>query len=297
MDFKIYLSENCRKLDLYLYEYLFEGQEAAPFLKELSTFQNLDGGFGNAIEPDLRLPDSSPLATTIAFQYLLQVGLQADNALVRDSIKYFLDTYDKTKGGWINIPPSADSHPRAPWWSHSTEKSSTEWGNPSAEILGYLLKYAPRCDAGLLLQLSRRAVSRLNEVNDPEPHEIKCFVRLYENADTKLQKQLYPALAKNIKKVTNKNPKNWGGYVPAPLTFISSPNSPFADLFDKRILIENVKFLKGQVMNSNHWEPNWEWGQFKDDWAKAKNDWSGKITVDNLKILREFDSDSVTELA
>lgn len=72
---KPYLEQYARKLDLYLYEYLFEGADSAPVLKELSVYQNADGGFGHALEADLRLPNSSALATTIALQYLSRINV------------------------------------------------------------------------------------------------------------------------------------------------------------------------------------------------------------------------------
>ena len=200
-----------------------------------------------------------------------------------------MSTYDETRNGWVNIPSSADQYPHAPWWSFATAKASSEWGNPSAEILGCLLKYAPNTDSELLQRLSHQALRRLDEISIPEPHEIKCYIRLYESADQRLQKQLYDPLAKHIVKVANKNLEDWRGYVPTPLTFITSPDSPFTSLFDRELLLKNAQFLQDQIIEDNHWEPNWEWGQFEDDWVKAKQDWSGKITVDNLKILEAFD--------
>ena len=38
-------------------------------------FQNDDGGFGRALEPDFRLPASSAIATAVGFQYLREAGV------------------------------------------------------------------------------------------------------------------------------------------------------------------------------------------------------------------------------
>ncbi|MET0779442.1 MAG: hypothetical protein ABWY71_01270 [Candidatus Saccharimonadales bacterium] len=236
---RVYLDKHARKLDLYLYEYLFEGAGSAPVLKELSAYQNTDGGFGHALDADLRLPGSSALATTIALQYLSQIDVNTENPLIADATRY-------------------------------------------------LLKYAPDTAAGLLQKLSERALQRLHEIDDPEPHEVKCYVRLYQNGGQGLQKLLYELLAKNIKQVVKIDPKDWQGYVPTPLTFVDSPDSPFADLFDESLLLENAKFLQGQMVDNSHWEPTWTWDQFEDDWAKAKLEWSGKLTVDNLQLLKAF---------
>lgn len=295
MNFKQYLEKHGRKLDLRLYEYLFEKADATHVLDELLKYQNSDGGFGNALEPDLRLPDSSALATTVAFQYLSQLDAVPEETMTRNAVNYLLSTYNETSNRWINIPPSADQHPRAPWWNYAAAKASREWGNPSAEILSYLLKYAPKTDTRQLQRLSEKALLRVQEISVPEPHEIKCFVRLYENADSKLQEQLHEPLVKLVVQVTNTNPVDWKGYVPTPLTFVASPDSPFAALFDKELLIKNAQFLQDQIVESSHWEPTWEWDQFEYDWTKAKQEWSGKLTVDNLRVLKAFGLDSLSD--
>lgn len=45
---------HARKLDLALSEHEFESGTMDAVLKELKKYQNDDGGFGNALEPDLR---------------------------------------------------------------------------------------------------------------------------------------------------------------------------------------------------------------------------------------------------
>lgn len=287
MSVKTYLIENARELDVYFYEYLFEGAGSDRVLGKIKAYQNGDGGFGNALEPDLRCPNSSVLATTVAFQYLSQLDIDESDLMIDNVLQFLQKSYDVTKRGWINIPPLVDNYPRAPWWGYASAKSSVEWGNPSAEVLGYLLKY-PVKNNELVRGLSETAVQRLQQIDEPEPHEIKCFIRLYENSGQELQKQLYGPLADHIKNVTKINPGDWHGYTSTPLTFISSPSSPFANLFGDSLLLENAQFIKDQIVNGDHWVPNWEWGQFEEDWLKAKQEWSGKITVENLKILKEF---------
>lgn len=288
MDFTTYMQTYARKLDLRLFEYLFKGAGTQPVVDELLKFQNADGGFGKALEPDLRLPDSSVLATTVALQYLEKIDADADE-LVGKAIRYLVRSYDGSKQRWINIPSTADEHPRAPWWNYKGALESVEWGNPSAEVLGYLLKYAARVnDSSLIANVSKQAIQRLNEINAPEQHEVMCYTRLYQHADEDLQSKLYERLAAQIKELAKINQKDWEGYVATPLTFVDSPESPFASLFDKQVLMDNANFIKDKMVNGNHWEPTWEWGQFEDEWAQAKQDWSGKLTVENLELLRAF---------
>lgn len=289
MAIKSYLQEHARKLDLYVYEYLFEGASPQRVLNELATYQNADGGFGKALEPDLRLPDSSALATVVAFQYLSLIDASPDDELVTKAIRYLMDSYDGTRPGWTNIPPTADRFPRAPWWHYESAQIWAEWGNPSAEIFGYLLKYADVAQDGEFVQrLSKQALRRLHEIDEPEPHEVKCYIRLHELATEELQRQLHGPLATHIKRAAKTDPNDWHGYVATPLTFVTSLKSPFAYLFDEQLLLEDAERLRRQMVDDSHWEPTWEWGQFDDDWAVARVEWSGKITVENLRLLSAF---------
>jgi len=54
-----FLKTQARPLDRAMFEYRFEGASAESVIAELARFQNDDGGFGRALEPDLRTPDSS----------------------------------------------------------------------------------------------------------------------------------------------------------------------------------------------------------------------------------------------
>ncbi|HSX30545.1 MAG TPA: hypothetical protein VLE99_01380 [Candidatus Saccharimonadales bacterium] len=288
MNCKPFLVAHARKLDLRLYEHLFEKASAQPVLDELVTYQNADGGFGHSLELDLGLPDSSVLATTIAFQYILQIGVDTKETTSK-AIAYLLQAYDKSRHGWVNIPPAANDYPRAPWWNYPEVLSWADWGNPSAEILGYLLRYADEAsNHDLLAEITEQAINRLHAIDEPEPHEIKCYARLYKQANPPLQARLYDQLARCIRQAAKTSPKDWQGYIATPLTFIDAPDDPFADLFSKDLLLENAHYIRGQLLDGDHWEPNWEWGQFEADWAKAKWAWSGKLTVDNLKLLHSF---------
>jgi hypothetical protein len=289
MDPTPYLQKHARKLDLYLYEYLFKGANAELVLGELATYQNTDGGFGKGLEPDLQLPASSVLATTVAFQYLSHLDVQPSHRLIQSGLRYLLQAYNNAKNGWINIPPAADKFPRAPWWDYKSLSSWAEWGNPSAEVLGYLLTYADQVrDDALLQRLSKQAVARLQEITEPEQHEVKCYIRLYRAAGKELRQQLHEPLARCIKQATTTDSKRWEGYVAAPLSFVAAPDDLFADLFDPQLLLENAQFIRQHVVDGDHWEPTWEWGRFEAEWAKAKVDWSGKLTVENIQLLKAF---------
>lgn len=69
-----FIKTQARPLDRALFEHRFEGAPAETVLSQLALFQNADGGFGRALEPDLRTPSSSALATGIGLRLLKELG-------------------------------------------------------------------------------------------------------------------------------------------------------------------------------------------------------------------------------
>jgi hypothetical protein len=282
-----YLAQSARPLEAAFLEAMANPANAEPFLKELASYQNADGGFGNALEPDLRPPESSALATTVAFQYLVAAGIAADNPLVVSGLAYFSDTFQAQKQCWDPIPSSTADHPSAPWWNYEASLTPTNWGNPSAEVLSYLLHYQSTSDVGEAL--SSRAVERLSEIEEPEFHELLCFGRLYQQAGVALKEQLWPALAKQIVAAVENDPTKWAGYQATPLSFVDSPESPFYSLFNPAIIEADLQRTLSNLVDGHHWEPPWSWEEAHPAaWADAKEEWSAVLTRQNLVILKNF---------
>ena len=72
--------------------YYFRDGTVDEVLGELSKFQNDDGGFGHAMEPDIRMPNSSPLCSSVAFQVLRELEVSYDLEIVHSAIGYFANS-------------------------------------------------------------------------------------------------------------------------------------------------------------------------------------------------------------
>lgn len=68
---KRFIYRNARPLDFARWQYHFENGSKEAFLDALSYYQNNDGGFGHAIEPDAWNPNSS--IKTASFMLLVVV--------------------------------------------------------------------------------------------------------------------------------------------------------------------------------------------------------------------------------
>lgn len=255
---------------------------------ELRNYQNDDGGFGNALEPDLRLPQSTALATWAAFRTMKEVGTPANNKMLQRGLNYLVSTYDQKRIGWAIIRPETDDYPHAPWWGYKTAMADFGWGNPSAELLGFLIKYGGSETASLVSALTQKALARIKEVEPSQFHEVLTFKGLYELAPQSLRKQLHEPLERLIQKAVSVEPDEWKEYTAPPLRFITSPADPFAYLFAEELVRKNLEFLADSIID-DHWEPNWDWSDtFADEWKKAKIEWSGQLTVNNMQLLRAF---------
>jgi uncharacterized protein YfaS (alpha-2-macroglobulin family) len=108
-----FLKAQARPLERALFEHRFEAAPAQRVFEELTHFQNSDGGFGHALEPDLRTPTSSALATGIGLRILREIGAPVDDALVRRAVEYLLAAFDDEAKVWRVAPHDTNNHPHA----------------------------------------------------------------------------------------------------------------------------------------------------------------------------------------
>src|SRR5215510_6949861 len=113
---KQFIKTQRRPLDVARLHFHFEGGPASAVFAELKKLQNVDGGFGHALETDLRAPESSAVCTSIAFHILRDVGEKSQN-LSGPAIQYLLRTFEGDKFRWRIIPKEVENSPHAPWWS------------------------------------------------------------------------------------------------------------------------------------------------------------------------------------
>jgi hypothetical protein len=104
---------NGRLLDRHRLAVLLHGAPTAPVLHALRAYRNPDGGFGHALEPDVRASESEPTATLEALEVLASVGA-LDDPMVGDAAAW-VGTIAGPDGALPFVMPTAASAPHAPW--------------------------------------------------------------------------------------------------------------------------------------------------------------------------------------
>lgn len=287
-----YIMEKGRALEQHLFINYFIEPCELDIINDLKKYQNTDGGFGNGLESDFTLPYSSPMATSIGLRYLSRYDNQEEAIImIKKAIAYLENVYIPERKGWFAVPREVNDFPHALWWNYDEEKEmtiiDTYWGNPSAELIGYLYKYreyVTNLDVDYLLEY---AIDNINsrEVFESQ-HEIYCYMDLYHNLPEELADRLENTLEKAIRQLANTHVEEWKDYVPKPLDFIDNPNKTYG--IDEEYINTNLDYYIDNIIKDNMIVPNWAWNDYEEQWEAAKVEWTALITFNALYILDKF---------
>jgi len=290
---RAFIEAKARPLEKARLHYHFDGGLATDVVEELAKFQNSDGGFGNALEPDLRTPESSALATSIAFQLFREIDLGTSDAMAPSGARYLVDTFDDVRMTWRIIPKTAENSPHAPWWGQAGREENFNIFslNPTAELLGYLFEYGKDVvPPDQLLTIWRKILSHLGNLDKIEMHDFLCCKRLAETTglDAGLKAQLIDNLRRLLENTISLQSSQWLKYGLRPIQVADSPKSPFFESLRDAVM-ENLDFEVKTQQENGSWVPTWSWGDnYPDVWEKAKIEWSGALTVEKLIVLKRY---------
>ncbi|MCA0971106.1 hypothetical protein LCM20_10930 [Halobacillus litoralis] len=261
-------------------------------IEALKPYQNPDGGFGRGLESDIRLPGSSAIATSVALQHLVTVDSSEEaRVMIQKAIGYLEQTFDEERQGWFAVPPEVNDHPHAFWWSvHENGQSwiDANWGNPSAELIGYVLKYrdfTEKLDADRLVRQSLDHFLSLESFESE--HEIYCYHRFFTMHPSFYEDAHRQQMKKAVDSIVVRSREEWKNYVPFPLKFKPSPQSLEVGLSDADIQ-ENLDFFVEGLEKRPLISPPWTWQRDEDVWPTAEAEWQGVLTLEVLTYLENY---------
>ena len=290
---KAVIFSHARPLEQAFYRHEFESVPRENVLSELARFQNADGGFGQALEPDFRAPESSSYTTGIALDMLRELDTPADHPLIRGAMAYLLHAYQRETQTWRIIPPTSDASPHAPWWNQDRLEETFKHFrvNPKAELVSYFYRYDSAISSNEQDEMLASLLADVEKLPDAvSVDELLCLLRLHacETLPAEARRYLRARLPKMILATVEMNPEKWGGYCLKPLWAVTSPNAPFADII-RPALEQNLDYEIERQNEDGSWSPNWSWfGQFPEEWPTAEREWRGVLTVRMLRTLKAF---------
>jgi hypothetical protein len=270
-----FMATRARVLDRRVFQRLFQGGAPEPVRDAVAAYRNDDGGFGHALEPDLRTAASQPAAVEMALR-IMDAADAWDEHLVRDAIDW-LTSIAPSEGGATFVLPTLSQGPHAPWWVPAE-------GNPvsliqTGQIAGVLYARGfnhPWRDAAT--EVMWRGIDQVTEPNAYEMFGVLAFLQHVPDrprAENALQR-----IGRSLRALATLDP-NAEGETHSPLDFAPLPDSIARSLFDEPTIHAHLDHLAGAQREDGGWMFNWP------AWSPAaESDWRGFLTVDALRVLR-----------
>ena len=280
-----FLWHNARLIDRYHFAHLFCGGPAEPVVTALKAYQNPDGGFGNALEPDKRAPESQPIDAEEALKYLDSIGMLRDARVQRELLLplcSWLDSISSPEGGIPFSLPTANPYPQQPWMG--AEENPAPAINPTAALTGYLLK------SGVQHPWLERALDfcwrSIAASEDNQYHTIVTEVVFLENApDQARAAGLLEQVKERVRQpgMVELDP-NAAGYVKMPLDWAPRPTSVFRPLFDDATQRAHLAALAQRQRPDGGWPISWDALS-----PGSEMEWRVKVTIEALQTLRAYE--------
>ncbi|MEV4174907.1 prenyltransferase/squalene oxidase repeat-containing protein [Nonomuraea sp. NPDC049709] len=270
-----YLQVHGRLIDRLRFEALFRDGSRERVLGALRCYQNPDGGFGNALEPDLRGAGSQPEPVEVAFWILDELDA-FDSPMVPAACDY-LASITTPDGGVPWVLPSVMTTPRAPWWQ--TDDDPPGHLVPTAAIAGLLHKHG--VTHPWLATATDFCWSRLATLTEPGAYDAQAAVTFLELVPDRERAEAEFARLRDALLATVALDLEATGHVHFPLDFASEPSR--LPLFTQDVLDTHLDALLATQSPEGGWSANWSM------WTPlVEHEWGGYLTVHRLKTLRAY---------
>ena len=129
-----FIWRNARLLERVMFAHAFLNGPAEAVTNSVLAYRNADSGFGNAMEPEVRAPESMPLHCEIALRALSDSGIR--DARIAKGVCDFLASTADSDGRVPIVTAKIRDYPRAAHWSDP--QSGGDSPNPTAALTGLL---------------------------------------------------------------------------------------------------------------------------------------------------------------
>nr|WP_051483842.1 hypothetical protein [Clostridium bornimense] len=300
LEIKTWIYRNARNIELSLWKYHFENGTKEDVLSALSVYQNEDGGFGNALEPDSWNPNSSPYTTLYAINILKSINyFDLTHPIYKGITKYLFSEKDFEEYGWRFSIHSNDHYPHAPWMNFNEETNITESIGVTAELSAFILEYIDN-NTDLyqkIINLIHKLFYKLTSDNNLGEMGIGGFIVLFNTIKKlKMRDFDYTCIEKKlnylVKNSIEYDISKWIFYGVRPSRYIRTPNSIYYEE-NKEILRKELNYIIETKPKDDVWGITWTWFENNEKYPKeftlSENWWKAYKAIENLSLLKNFD--------
>lgn len=277
-----FIDTNARLLDRLRFAFHFTGGSAAAVRTALLPYANPDGGFGNALEADLRGADSQPVPVEAALHVLHEIGSIGDPLAV--AAAGYLQTITTPAGGVPWVLSSARDTACAPWWQEGASVDDPPASlNPTASIVGLLyalrVEHPWRAPAEEFCWQQLKALAG-KEIESYVGHAILTFLEHHPDRDRALA--TLTELRDGLLSGVTYDP-DAPGHIHRPIDFAPESGTLAAGLFDAGTLDRHLDVLQAAQQSDGGWEIDFP------AWCPASGpEWRGSFTLGRLLTLRSY---------
>lgn len=274
-----FILSNARLLERRLFAFLFQSGDRQKVLSALQAYQNEDGGFGNALEPDKRTATSQPIDQEVALRVLDDIGFDTSIAL---QVCDFLETIT-TKGGVPFVLPTVRDAPRAGWWNTDVDDPPASI-NPTASIAGLFHKYAIRHP--WLDRATDFCWQHIEHLQITSGNDFLCVMLFLEHVPDRARAELsFERISARLLAGGHITYDPYAsGYVFMPLEYAPSPHSLGRRLFDNMTIQTHLEALAHRQQVDGGWPISWPAVS-----SACELEYRGIVTIGALKTLRAYD--------
>ena len=289
-----FVCQNARPLDMARWKFHFEGGSREEVINILLAYQNADGGFGYALEPDNWNPNSTPIAVWTASVILMEIGLwDADHPVIQGMLRYLESGKDFVTGKWCNTVPGNNAHPHAVWW-HCDQEYGLPDDNPTVTLCGFILYFANKEMSVYqkAVKIAREAVGEFLKTDRYEMHTLNNYLGLLRYCEKvtdfdlfdlgAFREKLYAAIADTV----CREPEKWyTEYVAKPSFFYDLTDRLF-EILPARLCQAVADLIAAHQSEDGSWPVTWQWHNAFKEYEISVNWWKASLCVKNLMYLK-----------
>lgn len=271
-----FVHREARLIDRLMFDAAFDGGAGAAVLAALRPYQNPDGGFGHALEPDTRSRSSQPLYFELALEYM-DDAKQADvNAIERACA--WLSSVISPAGG---APILLDTFRDGDFATHWAEGPGPPSINPNGGIAGRLRKLG--VEHPILARLEDFCWRAIEGV-DGAHNVSEALIFLEHVSDRARAHPIAERLVQNLPRTRLfKADPAAPGYGLDALFYARSPQSWVNRWLDPSLVRTALDHLGAGQQDDGGWPITWV-----PPGSAAASEWRGLLTVRAARTLRAY---------